>query len=113
MEDDWILCPHGMLALHYLIAKANDYYPEWSALRVSYGLNGVLVRSQDIQSIASFFVNELHQSKQGGIRPPDHIIYDWFMSKAPKRKLIVFRYNIFFHIGTVSTFVGRFVVKKM
>ena len=44
LEDDWLLCPHGLVAAAHAIDKAYLYDPHWLALRVSYGFNGVVVR---------------------------------------------------------------------
>ena len=43
LEDDWLLCPHGLASVHHAIDKAYRYDPRWLALRVSYGFNGVVV----------------------------------------------------------------------
>lgn len=32
-------------ALHYALAKAHALQPQWLALRLSYGMNGVLLRA--------------------------------------------------------------------
>ena len=40
LEDDWLLCPHGLLAVYHAIDKSYAYDPHWIALRVSYGFNG-------------------------------------------------------------------------
>ena len=32
-EDDMVLCPHGLHAVQYLLAKASSYAPEWIAIR--------------------------------------------------------------------------------
>lgn len=38
------VCPFMLRALHYALAKAHALQPGWLALRVSYGMNGVLLR---------------------------------------------------------------------
>lgn len=38
------VCPFMLRALHYALAKAQALQPGWLALRVSYGMNGVLLR---------------------------------------------------------------------
>jgi hypothetical protein len=38
------VCPFMLRALHYALAKAQALQPDWLALRVSYGMNGVLLR---------------------------------------------------------------------
>ena len=40
LEDDWLLCPHGLLAVYHAMDKSYAYDPHWIALRVSYGFNG-------------------------------------------------------------------------
>jgi len=116
MEDDWSLCTHGMLSIQYLISKATALFPQWIALRNSYGLNGVIIKSGDLSDMVSYYQGVLETARNNiaskDCKPPDHIVYDWFMkhqqaTTKPVRKLIVFRYNVFFHIGAVSTFAGR------
>jgi hypothetical protein len=38
------VCPFMLRALHYALAKAHALQPSWLALRLSYGMNGVLLR---------------------------------------------------------------------
>ena len=99
LEDDWLLCPNGMLALQvgraatavatpppppppltsstslapqHAIEKASRYDPHWLALRVSYGFNGVLVRQADVPSLAA------HLRAHYARREPDHLLFEWF-----------------------------------
>jgi hypothetical protein len=47
-EDDMRLCDHGIIALRYLINRATFYRKDWLAIRVSYGMNGILMRNNDV-----------------------------------------------------------------
>lgn len=104
MEDDWLICPHGLLALVYFVRKVNSVSREWTALRCSYGFNGIVIHSSDLTSLRNHFVANYTA------RPPDHLVFDWFMARAggpgsdtalgPYR---VFRHNLFYHIGVQST----------
>jgi len=41
VEDDFRLCPHGLAAIHYALAKADAFFnADWIAVRASFGLNG-------------------------------------------------------------------------
>ncbi len=67
-------------------------------------MNGILLQSKDLNSFADYLIQ--HQTR----RPPDHLVVEWFageteQSKAYKnnRKHIGFKYNIFDHLGVVST----------
>ena len=46
MEDDFLPCGNALLGLWYLIGRANADHGagNWAALRVSYGLNGIVSR---------------------------------------------------------------------
>ncbi len=71
LEDDWLLCPHGLLATYRAIDKAYLYDPRWLALRVSYGFNGVVVPSADLPSLTA------HLQAHFDRRPPDHLLFEW------------------------------------
>lgn len=104
-EDDMRLCEHGLLALQYLIGKAEIYEPNWIAIRVSYGMNGIIMRNgKDLATFADYL--DKHQRR----RPPDHLVVEWFGGESTEssgyrgaRRNMAFRYNLFDHMGLHST----------
>ena len=104
MEDDWLFCPNGLFALSYFMDKASSYDPNWIALRVSYGFNGIVLRTSDLISL------QTHLAQSYTRRPPDHLVFEWFAGElketrdyASGRSYRIFRHNLFYHIGSVST----------
>ena len=104
MEDDFELCANGLTAIQYVMNKATLYHGDWIAIRMSYGLNGIIIKGKDILPVATYFEGNVRR------RPPDHLIVEWFagetaFSKQHKnnRVNVGFRYNIFKHIGVKST----------
>jgi hypothetical protein len=104
LEDDMVLCSSGYITLSYLINKASRYHPHWLAIRLSYGMNGILMNSHDLLAFGSYLIK--HQAR----RPPDHLVVEWYAGETPEshsykgtRANIGFRYNLFHHLGTVST----------
>ena len=113
-----------------LVGRANKDHGAggWAALRVSYGLNGILVRGtsaggggngdgdgdgdhkhakSDVLAIAD------HLSAGASRRPPDHLFFEWAEQWAKRARrhgsghpIVAFRYNLFFHLGT-SSVVGN------
>eukprot|EP01104_Vermistella_antarctica_P003678 TRINITY_DN1392_c1_g1_i1.p1 TRINITY_DN1392_c1_g1~~TRINITY_DN1392_c1_g1_i1.p1 ORF type:complete len:689 (-),score=104.65 TRINITY_DN1392_c1_g1_i1:93-2159(-) len=71
MEDDFPPCPHALRALHYVIDKANFVMDDWIGLRLSFGMNGVVVRNRDLQSLASFFYHNIV------LKPVDLLYVEW------------------------------------
>lgn len=104
LEDDMQFCPHGLLAMQYLLEKSSRYHPNWLAIRASYGMNGIFMHNKDLAVFADYLIK--HQVR----RPPDHLVVEWYAGETPeaakykgKRANIGFRYNLFNHIGVVST----------
>ena len=104
LEDDMQFCPHGFTTIQYLLDKASRYHPNWLAIRASYGMNGVFMRSADALVFADYMLK--HQSR----RPPDHLVVEWYAGETVEsaeykssRKNIGFRYNLFSHMGSSST----------
>ncbi|CAM9349370.1 unnamed protein product [Ectocarpus sp. 12 AP-2014] len=108
MEDDMLLCPGGAAAIGRMISKAHSYHPDWIAIRASFGMNGILIQDKDVLTFASYL--EMHQKR----RPPDHLVVEWFAGETPasaefkgNRQHMAFRYNVFQHLGSVSTLRGK------
>ena len=104
-EDDMRFCEHSIVALRYLINKAGYYRSDWFAIRVSYGMNGILMHNgKDLKAFAGYLTQ--HQAR----RPPDHLVVEWFAGEKPQsaavkkgRAHMAFRYNIFDHLGKRSS----------
>lgn len=104
MEDDFLACPKMMGTLQYVVDKAHAVAGDWAAVRVSYGLAGVLLRGKDVLPLAAYML------KRHEARPPDHIIVEWFGSESAEsrayfdgRHNLAFKYNLLDHIGAVSS----------
>jgi hypothetical protein len=104
MEDDFRLCPRGLESLAFLLARARVLLPEWNALRVSYGLNGALVRGFDVPQLAAHYRESFRR------RPPDHLLVEWFAGERDECKRLkagrphgAFRYNLLEHFGLTSS----------
>eukprot|EP00887_Chlorella_sp_A99_P003012 scaffold9.g3012.t1 len=56
MEDDFESCRYSLRAAAYAVTKASSqpHTANWAALRLSYGLNGVVVHAADLPALADF-----------------------------------------------------------
>lgn len=104
LEDDMEFCPSGLLAIQYLLDKSSRYHHNWLAIRASYGMNGIFLHSKDIRPFGDYLL------KGQARRPPDHLVVEWYAGESAEsrkykgdRANIGFRYNLFNHIGAVST----------
>jgi hypothetical protein len=107
LEDDMQLCGQGFMAIQYLLRKADRYHPNWLAIRASYGMNGIFMHNDDLNVFADYLMkNQIR-------RPPDHLVVEWFAGESQEsaqykqlRKNIGFKFNLFDHLGVVSTLRG-------
>jgi len=95
LEDDWVAC-HGLLAaLVAAVARADAVHGAFAALRVSYGLNGIVVPKSELAALAA------HVGARAGAKPPDLAFTEWALA-APK-PLVAYRHNLFVHVGAASS----------
>ncbi len=99
VEDDSPPCPRAMLAVSYLISRAARAHPNWAALRVGFGLNGIILRSSDVPSVADHF------RRGASRRPPDNLFHEWSLERAHQddRPVVALRHNLFRHVGAASS----------
>ena len=104
MEDDFRVCPQGLRALAYGLARAGAEHPSFNALRLSFGLNGGVLRGADTRILAAYL------REHAARRPPDHLWVEWFAGERPQsaehkrgRQHVAFRYNILEHFGRSSS----------
>lgn len=105
MEDDFVACPRTLEALRYAVSRVSENVGgDWLALRASFGLNGVLIQGDDLPALTNYL--NKHQAR----REPDHLTSEWYLGETPEaqayrksRTHAAFRYNLFEHIGAVST----------
>jgi hypothetical protein len=131
-EDDFRMCPRGIDSLAYGIAAASHFFGSpppwpvsgggagaartgassqpppptlgWNALRVSFGLNGLLLPLADLPLLAAYY------SQHVARRPPDHLSVEWFAGETAQsatdkaaRPHVAFRYNLLEHFGRSSS----------
>ena len=52
------MCPHTMRLLQYILAKLNAMpslpNARWLGLRISYGMNGIVLKSEDLKALAKY-----------------------------------------------------------
>jgi hypothetical protein len=109
MEDDFLLCPGALRLIHCILHRVSAGRKTWIAMRISYGMNGILIRNQDIPKIIIFLILNMWH------KPSDHNIVEWFLGETgdgrptgtnprQRRPYFVYRYNLMSHIGSVSSF---------
>lgn len=69
-------CNHFVRASHYIIDKANREHPNWLAIRVSYGMNGIIMRSADLNLLSKYL-------RDGTARLPPDLLWQVLPAQLP------------------------------
>jgi hypothetical protein len=113
IEDDFVLCEGAMSKLLGLVAPGALLSPDWTAIRVSYGLCGIIMQMRDLPAWSDYIL------AQQSYRPVDILAYYWFARESSQRQPAAlthfgkdrdnfnYRHNLLNHIGKVSTYPGR------
>ena len=95
LEDDWVACPNLLGNLFTALHRAEAVHgTNFAALRVSYGLNGILVPRTRLSSLAK------HVEQRASKKPPDLAFTEWALQQDGK--LVAYRHNLFVHVGHKS-----------
>lgn len=104
MEDDFRLCPQGFESIALALHRAKFSNMNWNAIRISYGLNGAIIRGVDVPKLSSYYM------KRYTHRPPDHLLVEWFAGETvesavikAQRPHLSFKYNLLEHFGHTSS----------
>jgi hypothetical protein len=106
MEDDFLWCENS----GYHIERALKFVMtnQVSAFRLSFGLNGVLVKIDDFNKYIPWF------AKNMGTMPSDYLLADhWTLANDESKKYFgsrayyVYRFNLMEHIGDISAVGSR------
>lgn len=107
MEDDFVLCSGAIEIIHYLICKAQIYAPKFADIITSYGMNGHVLHSNDLEHFSQYLLNHVTE------KPVDHLIYLWMLKKTSDSEryfrnrgnvtVLTYKYNLMIHIGWVSS----------
>ncbi|CAL5222351.1 g4702 [Coccomyxa viridis] len=110
MEDDFRVCPYAIRIMGYIVRKLNAVpsTAPWLAVRLSYGMNGILLPMRNLPSLTSYM--RAHTARL----PPDLLWLEWFQGRAQEtwdtvrgHPLYVYHKNLLDHIGTHSSFAIR------
>jgi hypothetical protein len=112
MEDDFVMCDGALGKIMGLLAPGMLRGP-FTAIRVSYGLSGIVMATGDVPRFAAFVLEKQFH------RPVDILAYYWFGKGSSQRAVealewfgaersnLNYRHNLLNHIGAVSTYPGR------
>eukprot|EP00632_Arachnochrysis_sp_CCMP2950_P013874 CAMPEP_0185693026 /NCGR_PEP_ID=MMETSP1164-20130828/2948_1 /TAXON_ID=1104430 /ORGANISM="Chrysoreinhardia sp, Strain CCMP2950" /LENGTH=277 /DNA_ID=CAMNT_0028359789 /DNA_START=268 /DNA_END=1101 /DNA_ORIENTATION=- len=113
-EDDMQICPHGLMVIQYIIRRTTRLDDNWMAIRASFGMNGIIIHDKDLSDLAGYLLR--HQAR----RPPDHLVVEWYAGETEEshqyrgqRQHMGYRYNIFYHIGKISSLRDEVSVSQL
>lgn len=104
MEDDFLICDNAESHLLSIYLWAQKYRSHWKSIRTSIGFNGLFMQCKDIHGyIKTVWEECLNPMKN--LYPLDYALgVSWSpINSNEKRVHFTFKYNLFYHIGKVST----------
>eukprot|EP00899_Mesostigma_viride_P027133 jgi/Mesvir1/7604/Mv06336-RA.1 len=103
LEDDFIFCRNWLEATRWALKKASFANPGWGALRISFGMSGLVLRSHDLPHLMDFVWTNIT------LKPVDLLWADYLRTYLVPhaRPLMVYRFILLEHIGSVSSFAAR------
>jgi hypothetical protein len=103
MEDDFEHCTHSMHHFRRVLFAATLYYPNWVGIRVSYGLNGIILRCQHVNDIYQYMITSRFKG------PADSLLgvfWDQLGKDESNAVFLTYQHNLLHHIGEVSSIVS-------
>lgn len=103
MEDDFLPCRDIVPIISYLVNKVSRLNSDWLALRFSFGMNGILMRTAELIQFKTYLFDRIAQL------PPDMVYEEWlkFQRSSAKREQHIYVHNLLDHVGKISSFQGR------
>lgn len=115
MEDDFEICFGAEYQILHALEEASRMNGQFSAIRVSTGLNGIIFPCSDISSILGYMIDNTKTKL-----PVDWLLENWWamnnledsyfgfyananLTHAHNRQFFVYKYQLFHHLGTKST----------
>ena len=96
MEDDFQACSNLLTGIADVIKQASKYRPDWLCIRVSYGMNGLIIPVEDTPSLVEVLI-------RGASRKPcDILVGEWLDASLP-RTMSTYKWNLLAHSGQQST----------
>jgi hypothetical protein len=118
MEDDFISCPDSISETFRVMKNLIRQYPQYCAVRVTYGMSGVILPRQDLDHYTTYLEHNIDAM-------PVDILIRWYQfhdaelfgeggkelpfraCRAADRRSFVYKHILQEHIGAVSTFSER------
>jgi hypothetical protein len=104
MEDDFELCPFAFQHYNRILHSAEQYFPNFMAIRTTVGFSGIIFHCHDVPFYRDFI--RVHN----GTLPPDTLMArgwsrqmaDFNAYMGPNRQQANYRHNLMEHLGRVS-----------
>ena len=80
IEDDFVLCDAALPKILGLLSPTAGIELDWSAIRLSYGLCGIVFQRKDLLAFADYIVDRQFY------RPVDILAYYWFARESSQRQ---------------------------
>eukprot|EP01080_Neovahlkampfia_damariscottae_P000015 gene15-4266_t len=107
MEDDFTMCPNAALNIAQIYFWSLKRKTKFHAVRIGFGFNGLLLPCNNIDEMVNHITKCCYHPKTYAYPHDTGLATYWYAHRKVGKVMWTFRYNLFEHIGKISTVMNE------